>query len=448
MLHFTPQLLGLRPVLRAFAPAVLGALGLVAAGCGGGEGPPPPPNDIGRTDFGTDLGRDLGPNDLGDDDLGPDGEVVDANTTDLGMVECEVEDPDMLGTEAASVVQRLAITHFGNDFGVVFRERRNALDDLWVRVYRDTPSGIEAGTDYAVTTDSAGMGVSSVSRDPALAATATGYLVSWIDNREMGFEMWSRVLDADGVPSTTLQRLTTSAGAAASPALTRGSDGTLLASYVHDNTLTGTTSEAFVATLASAGTLAGSWTRVSSAGELASQAAVVPGQTAGFLSGWIDGTGAVRVRPVTAAGAPTGSAVTHGISTLVALDSTVLVFSRNDGFDALWAQPITPTGDMEGVLGSALTADATGRDPGVAPLSGGLVVAYRHTTTEGTFIALSLLNSRGERVHTEVLGETTTNGGPISVAVNNEGRIRLAWAEVDGGTTTTFTQAVQCADPL
>ena len=50
--------------------------------------------------------------------------------------------------------------------------------------------------------------------------------------------------------------------------------------------------------------------------------------------------------------------------------------------------------------------------------------------------------------YTEVLGETTTNGGPISVAVNNEGRIRLAWAEVDAGTTTTFTQAVQCAAPL
>lgn len=444
MLDFTPRLLGLSPTARGLGTVVLAALGMVS-GCG--DAAPPPGGDLGpRRDFGVDLGRDLGQ----PEDLGPDGEVVmDAGSTDLGMVDCEVEAPDMLGSEAASVVQRIAITHFGNDFGMVFRERRNAYDDLWVRVYRDTPSGIEAGTDYAITTDSAGMSVSSVSRDPALVATASGYVAAWIDSRDgVGFEMWTRTLDGDGVPSMTLQRLTTSTGAAAHPALTRASDGTLLAGYVHDNTTMGATREAFVSTLASAGTLSGSWTRVSSADELASQLGLVPGQTSGFLSGWIDGAGAVRVRQVTLAGAPTGSAVTHGLSNNLGLDGTVLLFSRNSGFDALWAQPITAAGDAEGVLRSALTADATGLDPSVAPLSGGVVVAYRHTTTDGTFIALSLLNSRGERVHTEVLGETTTNGGPISVAVNNEGRIRLAWAEVDAGTTTTFTQAVQCAAPL
>lgn len=365
------------------------------------------------------------------------------------MVDCEVEAPDMLGTEAASVLQRLAITHFGNDFAVAFRERRLAYDDLWVRVYRDTGSGTTVGTDRAITNDAAGMSVSSVSRDPVLVATSTGYLVAWIDSRDgQGFEMWTRVLDADGVPSMTLQRVTTSAGAAASPALARASDGTLLAGHVHNNTTTGSTSEFHVGVIGSTGALSGSWTRASSAGELASQGALVPGQSTAFLSGWVDGSGNVRVRPVSLAGAPSGSAVTHGAATLLGLHSTVLVFARNTGYDALWAQAITSTGATQGVLRSALTSDATGTSPGVAPLSGGVVVAYRHTTTEGTFIALSLLNSRGERIHTEVLGETTANGGPVSVAVNNEGRIRLAWAEVADGTTTTFTQAVQCANPL
>lgn len=447
MLHLIPRLSGRRFASHGLAPAVFGALGLVVSACS--DAPPdPPPTDLGPRDLAVDLGRDLGDDpDLGD--LGSSDAEIDASTTDLGMVECEVEAPDTLGTETASVVQRLAITHFGNDFGVVFRERRLSYDDLWVRVYRDTGTSTTVGTDYAITNDSAGMSVSSVSRDPALVATSTGYLAAWIDSRDgVGFEMWTRVLNADGVPSSTLQRVTTSAGAAASPSLARASDGTLLAGYVHDNTSTGTTSEFHVGTIGSTGVLSGSWTRSSSAGELASQGAIVPGQTSAFLSGWVDGSGNVRVRPVSLAGAPTGTAVTHGAATLFGLDGTVLVFARNSGFDALWAQSITATGDTEGVLRSALTADATGTSPGVAPLSGGVVVAYRHTTTEGTFIALALLNSRGERTHTEVLGATTPNGGPISVAVNNEGRIRLAWAEVDGGTTTTFTQAVQCADPL
>lgn len=427
---------------RGLGPAVFAALGLLASACSDGA-PPTPPTDIGRPDLSVDQGRDLG------DDLGsPQDGSVDANTLDLGMVDCVVESPDMLGTETASVVQRIAIASYVNDFAVVFRERRVSYDDLWVRVYRDSGAGTTVGTDYAVTTDSAGASVSSISRDPALVATGSGYLVAWIDSRQMGFEMWSRGLDADGVPSSTLTRLTTSAGAAAFPALARASDGTILAGYVHDDTLTGTTSEWNVATLASNGTLAGSWTRASNAGELTSQGALAPGQTSGFLSGWIDGSGNARVRTVSLAGAPTGTAITHGSASLLGLDGTVLVFSRNAGFDALWAQPITEAGDPDGVLRSALTADATGRDPGVAPLSGGVVVAYRHTTLSGTFVALALLNSRGERIHTEVLGATTTNGGPISVAVNNEGRIRLAWAEVDAGTTTTFTQAVQCADPL
>jgi hypothetical protein len=376
------------------------------------------------------------------DDGGPDA------TTDAGMVECEVEAPDMLGTEVASVVQRIAITSLVNDFAVVFRERRPTVDDLWVRVYRDTPGGVVAGSDFPITTNAGGMSVSSVSRDPALVATASGYVAAWIDSRELGFEMWTRVLDADGVPAASLQRVTTSNGAAASPALARASDGALLAGHIHDDTQTGTTREWSVATMADDGALASSWTRASNAGELTSQGAIVPGLTSGFVSGWVDGAGNARVRTVSAGGAPTNTAVTHGEAELFGLNPAVLVFARNDGFDALWAQPITEAGATDGLLRSALTNDATGRDPGVAPLNGGVVVAYRHTTTAGTVIALALLNSRGERVHTELLGATTGAGGPVSVAVNNEGRIRLAWAEVEAGTTTTYTQAVQCAQPL
>ncbi|MBK6577388.1 MAG: hypothetical protein IPG17_14515 [Sandaracinaceae bacterium] len=157
------------------------------------------------------------------DDGGPDA------TTDAGMVQCEVEAPDMLGSEVASVVQRIAITSLVNDFAVVFRERRPTFDDLWVRVYRDTPGGVVAGSDFPITTNAGGMSVSSVSRDPALVATGSGYVAAWIDSRELGFEMWTRVLDADGVPAASLQRVTTSNGAAASPALARASDGALLA---------------------------------------------------------------------------------------------------------------------------------------------------------------------------------------------------------------------------
>jgi hypothetical protein len=178
---------------------------------------------------------------------------------------------------------------------------------------------------------------------------------------------------------------------------------------------------------------------------------LVPGLSEGFLSGWVDGNaGNARVRPVSAGGAPTGSAVTHGSAILFGLNSTALVYARNQGgFEAIRAQPITASGTTEGVERSALSSDALGgRDPGVASLNGGVVIAYRHTSATGTVMALALLNSRGERVLTELLGPTTLLGGPVSVAVNNEGRIRLAWAEIADGETTTYTQAVQCSGPL
>ncbi|MBK8412355.1 MAG: hypothetical protein IPL19_30810 [Sandaracinaceae bacterium] len=419
------------------------ASGLLASACS--DTPPSPPtSDIGRPDFGHDLGSDVS---VGPDQTNAD-EGVDAATADAGMIDCEVEAPDMLGSEVGSVVQRLAIASHANDFAIVFRERRPVLDDLWVRVYRDTPDGTTEGTDYAITTDAAGMGVSSISRDPVVAATATGFVTAWIDNRDVGFEMWTRLVDADGIPATTLNRITTTGGRSAFPALTRGSDGTLLAGYVLDDLADEDTSEFFVARLDATGATAGAWARASAMGEVAVRGMLVPDPSTGFLSGWVDGSNNARVRPVNVSGAPSGSAVGHGVVTAFALNGVVLVLGRNSGFDGIWGQPITGVGAADGLLRSALANDATGRDPGVAPLNGGVVVAYRHTTVDGTMIALALLNSRGERMHTEVLGETTAQGGPVSVAVNNEGRIRLAWAEVEANVTTTFTQAIQCAEPL
>jgi hypothetical protein len=292
--------------------------------------------------------------------------------------------------------------------------------------------------------------VFSVSRDPVLVGTDAGYLAAWIDSRATGFDMWTRPLDPDGVPGSSLQRVTTygGAGAAESPALARAPGGTYLAGHIHDDTQTGTTRELHVAPVGATGALTGAWVRASGAGELTSQASLVGGQTAGFLAGWIDGSGNARVRTVNGSGAPTSSAVTHLAVTSFGLDPFVLVFARNEGFDVLRSQAISTSGGTDGLLRSALPADATGTDPGVAPLAGGVVVAYRHTTGSGTQIALGLINSRGERSQTVLLGATTAAGGPISVAVNNEGRIRLAWAEVDAGTTTTYTQAVTCAEPL
>lgn len=430
-----------RVPLGALSFAGCASLGLFVAACSGAEStPPPPPVDGGRLDQRVDAGGDLG------HDSAVDMAQLDAGG-DAGMLECQVEAAEMLGSEAALVLQRIAIAHRENDFAIVFRERRATFDDLWVRVYRDTPDGVMAGSDFPITTDAGGSAVSSVSRDPVVVGTSTGYLAAWIDNREMGFEMWTRTLDEDGVPGTALQRVTTSVGAASSPALASDANGALLAGHIHDDTQSGTTREWNVAALGATGATTSAWTRASDAAELTSQGALVAGQEGGFLSGWLDAAGNARVRTISAAGAPTGTAVTHLTAEALGLDAFVLVFARNEGFDAIRAQAIAVSGSTDGLVRSALPADATGRDPSVAPLLGGVVVAYRQTTAMGTHVALALLNSRGELSQTVVLGETTTTGGPISVAVNNEGRIRLAWAEVDAGTTTTYTQAVVCAQP-
>lgn len=440
MLHFTAPASGRRARRGASLMSCCAGLGLLVSACSDGDTPPPPPRDLGGFDLQFDQGRDLGRVDLGDvSDTGAGG--------DAGTLNCDVEAAQVLGTEDASVVQRVAIAHHVNDFAVVFRERRSVADDLWVRVYRDTPTGVVAGADLPITTDAGGSTVFGVSRDPVLVGTDAGYLAAWVDSREMGFEMWTRALDPDGVPGSSLQRVTTSDGAADSPALARAPGGTFLAGHIHDDTQTGTTREFSVAAINASGALTGSWTRVSDAAELTSLGALVPGQTAGFLSGWLDGAGNARVRGVSASGAPTGTAVTHLTAEALGLDAFVLTFARNEGFDAIRAQAISDSGATDGLVRSGLPSDATGRDLSAAPLLGGVVVAYRHTTASGTSIALALLNSRGERSQTVVLGATTSAGGPVSVAVNNEGRIRLAWAEVDAGATTTYTQAVVCAEP-
>lgn len=448
MLHLASSPLAAGRLVRRAVPLVFVAFGLLAGACGENAGPPPPPADSGPRDLGVDLGRDQGSMDLGPDGAGGDQGAMDAGPDGGTQLNCEVEAPEVLGAESASVTQRLAIAHRVNDFAILFRERRPTFDDIWVRVYRDTPTGVMASADLPITTDAGGLSVSGVSRDPAIVATDAGYLAAWIDSREMGFEMWTRALDPDGVPGSALQRVTTSTGAAASPTLTRGSNGTFLAGHIHDDTQTGTTRSFNVATVGATGALTGSWTRVSDMAELTSQGALVPGQAGGFLSGWLDASSNVRVRTISASGAPTGTAVTHLSVASYGLDPFVLVFARNEGFDAIRAQAISASGSTDGLLRSATPPDATGRDPGVAPLLGGVVIAYRHTTTSGPNIALALVNSRGELRQTVVLGATTDDGGPVSVAVNNEGRIRLAWAEIEAGTTTTYTQAVVCAEPL
>ena len=377
-----------------------------------------------------------------------DAEVDTGVNPDAGMGSCTVESPEMLGSEMASVSQRVAIASRGNDFALVWREHRATFDDLWVRVYEDTTGGVVATGDLPITTDETGAATGGQSSDPAIVGTASGYVAAWIDSREMGFEMWTRQLGSDGVPSASLQRVTTSAGAASSPALASASNGSLVAGHVHDDTLTGTTREWLVAPIAASGATTGAWTRASAAAELTSLGTLVRDQGTGLFTGWVDGSGNARVRPVTAAGAPTGTAVTHGRADSLALEAAVLLVGRNDGFDALFAQALTPSGAATGVVRSALTADGEGRDPGIAALNGGVVVAYRHTTNAGTQLALALLNSRGERVRTELLGTTTNFGGPVSVAVNSEGYIRIAWAEVDNGVTTTYTQAIVCDDML
>ncbi|MBK6809509.1 MAG: hypothetical protein IPG81_11520 [Sandaracinaceae bacterium] len=179
------------------------ASGLLASACS--DTPPSPPtSDIGRPDFGHDLGSDVS---VGPDQTNAD-EGVDAATADAGMIDCEVEAPDMLGSEVGSVVQRLAIASRTNDFALVFRERRPVLDDLWVRVYRDTPDGTTEGTDYAITTDAAGMGVSSISRDPSSPRPLPGSSRRGSTTATSGSRC-GRLVDADGIPATTLNRITT-----------------------------------------------------------------------------------------------------------------------------------------------------------------------------------------------------------------------------------------------
>ena len=130
MLHFIPRLLGLRPTFRTLGPVVLGALGLVATGCGG-DSIVGPTNELGPRDSGMDLGRDLGQ----DEDLGPDGDVMaDASTSDLGMVECEEEAPEMLGSEAGRTtlgnmdeVEAPSMLAASNSFGSTLRTPNTVL---------------------------------------------------------------------------------------------------------------------------------------------------------------------------------------------------------------------------------------------------------------------------------------------------------------------------------
>lgn len=241
------------------------------------------------------------------------------------------------------------------------------------------------------------------------------------------------------------------------PALAFGQEGPVMV-YVQDDTLGNR--QVFAVALNDDGTTGGAPVSVLGAEYGPSQPVLIerPAAAPVLLSADLNPGGAtderaVWLQPLTGAlaadGAPrrvdldgnaagnVAAAVTPSDDVGIAFDVRVASIRNEVHYRPVLAGTSEPVG-----LEEALT-DTQSRDPGVASIGGGFVVAYRNLEPDPV-VELAFVDVAGELIGTLGLGDTTESGGPVSIVATPEGRLWIAWAEEGESETGFFATRVTC----
>jgi hypothetical protein len=285
---------------------------------------------------------------------------------------------------------------------------------------------------------------------PAITRTTTGWLASWLSNRDGDVEVYALGSGMDG-RFTTPQRLThTLLADEQSPVLASSGAASLIA-WTEPGAMNTTT--VVTQPIGADGTLTGTASRISPAGfTMRSQTLVTT--DFGYAALWNDPTGAATILALDTMGAASGMPALLSPTDLMAGGAIDAAISRGGGgvvFDTtngpsrgeVHAHLVDGAGGAIGVEQVLTVGADTGTSGSIAELGGGYVVAYRQAGAM-PILRVLFLSSLLAEVHRIDVTSVSMTGGPTTIRVAGDGTVLITWADVVGTTTRLRGARIRC----
>lgn len=345
-----------------------------------------------------------------------------------------------LGTDGRGVSRAVSVLGAADRFHVLWVQSPIARDEI--RLLDLPTQGAVAGAPVLVA-DAPLVG------SAAAVAASGGWIVVWDDTALGGFEVRSAFVASDGTASAPA-RLTNNALRDDTPSVVAFGP-VVLAGWMREDGAGGRA--LFALPLSATGEADGTETRV-----LDADVAAVTQTQSDLAATWalpVPGGSQVMLQELTPAGALMGSGVRldteangAGAARIAsASNRSAAVFTAQvAGARAeLRFQSLDENGQPDHVERVLTPSPETGTGPGIAPLAGGWIVAYR-TSEASPRIRGALVSPLGDVVASFDVAPAAPQGGPVAVAVAGDGRILVSWVDVASRVGTVRAARIACGD--
>lgn len=410
----------------------------LGAGCTCGE-PMRPPLDVGPRD--TPPRIDTGPidapgTDAPMDDVPSDGPLGDAG---IDLSSCHVQMPEDLMLVATDTTPRdriVAVAAGSAEWAIAFSRAEMGIQNVyWALV----PTSTDGTVASAVTTGF------SIAEEPAVTRTTDGWLVAWMSNMPGNFEIFAQGFGADSRPLLTPTRLTTNSSRDDGPALVRvGSE--VLAAWVES---TATTREIRTRRLATSGDALAPATSVDVSPHTPSfpvlstrldGVALAFGSTDAVIVG-LDGFGARTAAPVVLSAE--GNVASSADLALDASGGAIVFDVRVDIRPEVRALLLDASGAALGPERVILLSPDAGNGASMTQFAGGYALAYRALEVTPPMIRVLFLGPNLEEAGRLDIASATT-GSRTTIRASGDGRLLVAWADNDGTDTEIRAARIRC----
>lgn len=366
----------------------------LALGCGDDSSPPP-----GQLDASVDSAVMRDTNDMSDAGTDVSGDATAPNDTGvpsplMGCTFGAADEFSLSGSQRSSGAQ---VAAGPTGFGVIYSASPEGPENIY---FRFVPTSGPIGEPVLITDDN------NITRSPTITAFGDGFIVAWYDNESGGFEIRTRVLGADGTPSSEPVMLSDNMLRDDAPEIATLGSGAL-ALWVEDD-------DRALTRLLRGTRLDAAGAPVGLALELTDTSNMVDRPVAshlgdGALVVWGEGSGTGRnalgifVNEDGSAGAPMALSTGGGVGTLAFATNGTGVIAYNVGGGSASVVNVVPLALDGTASGEARQVNVAGDDgggPGIAPFDDGFVVGFTAREEADRVVRLRAVDPSGNLLGT------------------------------------------------
>ncbi|MFK8001155.1 MAG: hypothetical protein AB8H86_16295 [Polyangiales bacterium] len=366
----------------------------LALGCGDDSSPPPGTLDASMD---TTVMRDA--NDVSDAGTDTSDDVVTPPDTGIPspLMGCTFGDADELSLSGAQRSSGVQVAAGPTGFGVIYAASPEGPENIY---FRFVPTSGAIGEPVLLTDDN------NITRSPTIAAFGDGFIVAWYDNESGGFEIRTRVLGADGTPTSEPVMLSDNMLRDDAPELATLGSGAL-ALWVEDDDRA-LTRLLRATRLDAAGAPVGSVLELTDTSNMVDRP-VAHGLGDGALVVWGEGSGTSRnalgifVNEDGSAGAPMELSTTGGVGTLAFATNETGAIAYNVGGGSASVVNVLPLGLDGTASGEARQVNVAGDEggaPGITTFEDGFVVGFTARSEADRVVRLSAVDANGNLLGT------------------------------------------------